>query len=90
MVKLDLSFEILPGFYERIAGRSGLANFNGVIAFSGTIGASYWGIVCVVLFNLSDNEYFVKTDSRIAQMIIEKYFKVKFVEYAELSVPNVQ
>ena len=40
------------------------------------------------MFNLSYNEYIVEIGNQIAQLIIEKYYGVKFVEYNEL--PDTQ
>ena len=83
-----MSFAIPTSFYGKIVGRSGLANIHGIVAFNGTVDADYRGTVCVLLFNLSDNEYIVEIGNRIAQLIIEKCYDVKFVEYNEL--PDTQ
>ena len=40
------------------------------------------------MLNLSDNEYIVEIGNRIAQLIIEKCYDVKFVKYNEL--PDTQ
>ena len=52
-----MSFVISTGFYGKIVGSSGLTNVHDIVAFHGTVDADYRGTVCVVLFNLSDNEY---------------------------------
>ena len=83
-----MSFAIPTGFYGKIVGWSGLANKQGIVAFNGTVDVDYRGTVCVVLFNLSYNEYVVEMGNQIAQLIIEKYYGVKFVEYNEL--PDTQ
>ena len=88
LIKLQLSFAIPIGFYGKIVGCSGLADVQGIVAFNGTADADYRGTVCVVLFNLSDNEYIVEIGNGIAQLIIEKCYDVKFVEYNEL--PDTQ
>ena len=41
LIKLQLSFTILTGFYGKIVGRSGLANKHGIVAFNGTVDADY-------------------------------------------------
>ena len=69
-IKVQLSFAIPSGFYGKIVGRSGLANVHGIVAFNGTVDADYWGTVCVVLFNLSNNEYIVEIINEIAQLLI--------------------
>ena len=40
---------------------SRLGNFKGIFAFNATVDAEYRGIVCVVLFNLSNFSYVVET-----------------------------
>ena len=81
-MRVDLHIAIPKGFYGRIVGRSGLANSYGVFVFSGTIDADYRGVVCVVLFNLSDEDCEVRKGNRIDQIIIERCYAVKFVEYS--------
>ena len=75
-------------FYGKIVGRSGLANAQGIVAFNGTVDTDYRGTVCVVLFNLSDNEYVVEIGNRIAQLIIKKSYDVRFVEYSDCLTHN--
>ena len=54
LIKIDLSVEIPKGYYGRVAGRSGLAKFQGIFAFNSTVDSEYTGNVCVSLFNLSN------------------------------------
>ena len=65
LIKTDLCLEIQKGYYGRVVGRSGLANFKGLFAFNGTVDAQYRGNVCVVLFNLSNFNYVVEIDRAI-------------------------
>ena len=65
LIKTDLCPEIPKGYYGRVVGRSGLANFKGLFAFNGTVDAQYRGNVCVVLFNLSNFNYVVEIDRAI-------------------------
>ena len=88
LIKLQLSFAILTGFYGKIVRRSGLANVRSIVAFNGTVDADHQGTVCAILFNLSDNEYIVEMGNRIAKLINETCYDVKFVEYNEL--PDTQ
>ena len=81
-----MHFELV--FYGKIVGRSGLANVHSIVVFNCTVDANCQETVCVVLFNLFDNEYIVEIGNRIARLIIEKYYDVKFVEYNEL--PNTK
>ena len=74
MIKLDLNIAIPECYYGRVVGRSGLANTPGFIVHDGVIDSDYHCIACVVLFNLSDEEYLVKTANRITQLTIERCF----------------
>ena len=66
------------GYYGEICPCSGLAVRNGILAFNGIIDSGYLGIVYVLLFNLSDKEYFIKKGDRIAQIIFKKFENVSF------------
>ena len=85
LIKTDLCPEIPKGYYGRVVGRSGLANFKGLFAFNGTVDSEYRGIVCVVLFNLSNFTYDVEIGNWIGQFIFEKRNDIKFAEYNSLS-----
>ena len=76
---------IPEGCYGRIVGRSGLANTHGITVHNGTTASDYRGIVCVVLFNLSNEKYVVETGNRIGQLIIERCYTPKFVEVNEFN-----
>ena len=84
-IKLDSNITIPEGYYERIIRHSGLASTRVIIVQNGTIDSDYCGIVYVVLFNLSDEEYLVETGDRIAQLIIERCFMPKFVKVSEFT-----
>lgn len=56
----------------RVAPRSGLAAKHGIDTMAGVIDADYRGPVGVILANLSDVDFEVKTGDRIAQLIVEK------------------
>ena len=72
LIKIKLSFVIPTGFYGKIVERSSLANVRGISEFNGTVDTDYRRTVCVVLLNLSNNEYIVEIGNLIAQLIIEK------------------
>ena len=84
LIKTDFRFEIPKGYYGRVVGRSGLANFKGILAFNETIDSEYTGNVCVVLFNLKSFNYVVEIGNRIGQFWVEKRNNIKFVEYNSL------
>ena len=45
---------------------------RGIVAFSGTIDSGYRGIIYVLLFNFSHDDYIVEKGNRIAQIIFQK------------------
>ena len=85
LIKVELNFAILSGFYGWIVGRSGLANVHGIVAFNCTVDVDYQETVWIILFNLSNIEHDIKVGNPIVQLIIEKCYDVKFVEYNELT-----
>lgn len=61
-----------PGYYGRVAPRSGLAVKNFIDVGAGVIDEDYRGEVKVLLFNFSDQDFQVKTGDRIAQLVCEQ------------------
>ena len=85
LIKTNLCLEIPKAYYERIVGRSSLANFKEIFVFNGTVDSECRGNVCVVLFNLSNFTYVVEIGNRIGQFIVGKRNDIRFVEYNSLS-----
>ena len=52
--------------------------------------SDYRGDVWVVFFNLSNEEYTVRTGNRIAQLIIEEYIAPKFVLVNEFTKRDME
>jgi dUTP pyrophosphatase len=73
IIQLDISMEIPPGYYGRIAPRSSLAVKNHINVHAGVVDSDYRGAVAVVLFNHGTSPYLVKPGERVAQMIITPY-----------------
>jgi len=72
LIKTNLSMEITPGYYGRIAPRSGLAYKNGIDVLAGVIDSDYRGDIGVILYNTDANiDFNVKKGDRIAQIIFE-------------------
>ena len=78
LISIGLSMQIPLGYCGKIYSRSGLANEHGIVAFNGIIDPGFSGVVKVLLFNLSDEEYLVQKGTRIAQMIFVKTENVVF------------
>ena len=85
----------LPKFYEaQIRPRSGLAINNGITVLNspGTIDSDYRGEVKVILINLSNEEFIVKKNMRIAQMVVSKHENVEFqkVDFLDVTERNAR
>lgn len=72
MAKTGLAVAIPPGFYGRIAPRSGLAAKNGLDVLAGVIDSDYRGEICCLLYNTSDEVIKLAAGSKICQLIIEQ------------------
>lgn len=81
-------FIALPvGFEAQVRPRSGLAIKKGVTVLNspGTIDADYRGEICVILVNLSQDDFVVNDGERIAQMVIARHEKVEWSAVESLS-----
>jgi dUTP pyrophosphatase len=72
MARTGLAVAIPPGFYGRIAPRSGLAAKNGLDVLAGVIDSDYRGEVCCLLYNTSDEVIQLAAGSKICQLIVEQ------------------
>lgn len=71
-IETNISVEVPPGHYGRVAPRSGLAVKSGINVLAGVIDADYRGKIGVVLVNHSHDPFAVKVGDRCAQLILEK------------------
>ena len=78
LVSIGLRMQIPLGYCGKIYPRSGLANKHGIVAFNGTIDSGFLGVIKIILFNFSTEEYLVQKGTRIAQMIFSKSENVVF------------
>ena len=86
LVSLDLRMVVPKGYFFRISPRSGFALNDGIIAFSGKVNSGYTGIIYVLLFNFSANDFLVEKGNCIAQIIFQKYEEVSFVEVETVDI----
>ncbi len=73
----------LPVGYEaQVRPRSGLALKKGITVLNspGTVDADYRGEICVILINLSQEEFVIEDGERIAQMVIAAHAKADWEE----------
>jgi len=81
LIKTGLYLEIPVGYEAQIRPRSGLAINKGVTVLNspGTIDADYRGEVCIILINLSKENFVIKDGERICQMVIAKHEKAEWI-----------
>jgi len=80
MIPTGISVSIPPGYEAQIRPRSGLAIKHGIgiLNSPGTIDADYRGEIKVILFNFGVEDFIIRPNMRIAQMIVSKHEKLKF------------
>ena len=80
VVKTGLFISLQQGYEAQIRPRSGLALKKGITVLNspGTIDADYRGEIGVILINLSDLDFEIKTGDRIAQMIIANHETIEW------------
>lgn len=80
VVPTGLYIALPVGYEAQIRPRSGLALKKGITVLNspGTIDADYRGEICVILANLSSEEFIVEDGDRIAQMVIASYQQVEW------------
>ena len=76
-VSIGLCMQIPLEYCGILYSRSGLAN-KGIIVFNGVVDPGFLGEIRVLLFNLSDKEYYVEKGTRFAQIIFHKTVNVSF------------
>lgn len=70
--RTGLAVAIPPGFYGRIAPRSGLAAKSGLDVLAGVIDSDYRGEVRCLLYNTGDETINLPAGSKICQLLIEQ------------------
>lgn len=79
LIDTGLYLAIGNGLTGFIMGRSSLA-LMGVMCFNGVVDSDYTGEIRVILLNLGTEPIFLKAFSRIAQMVLLKYYVGVFNE----------
>ncbi|CCQ93064.1 Deoxyuridine 5'-triphosphate nucleotidohydrolase [[Clostridium] ultunense Esp] len=82
LMPTGLYISIPNGYEAQIRARSGLALKHGISLANGigTIDSDYRGEIGVILVNLSKEEYTINRGDRIAQLVVIKYERAKFIE----------
>ena len=88
IVPTGLSVELPDGYEALIYARSGLAYRDGITMANGTgvIDADYRGEYGVLIVNLSNDDFVIEPNARIAQLVISQYERVSWVETDDLSI----
>ena len=87
LVKTGLFMELPAGYEAQVRPRSGLALKKGITVLNspGTIDADYRGEICVILINLSQEDFVIGDGERIAQMVIAKCEQAEVIQVEELT-----
>lgn len=87
LIPTGIKIELEHGFEAQIRPRSGISIKHGISLVNcvGTIDEDYRGEVCIPIINLSNEEYTIQPNERIAQMIIARVEKAQIKVVQSLS-----
>jgi dUTP pyrophosphatase len=88
LIRTGIAIELPAGFVGLVHPRSGLATKHGITIVNtpGTIDSEYRGEIMINLINLDPIEVFsAEAGSRIAQLIVQEFCAVNFVESEQLN-----
>ena len=90
LIPTGIKMEIPFGYEVQVRPRSGLAIKHGITLVNspGTIDSDYRGEVGIILINLSNEEYKIHPKERIGQLVLQKVYKMEFVESESLEESN--
>ncbi|MCQ2159145.1 MAG: dUTP diphosphatase [Bacteroidales bacterium] len=82
MVPTGLFVQIPQGYEIQVRPRSGLAAKKGISVLNapGTVDADYRGEICVILVNLSSEDFTIERGERIAQLVLAKHEVIEWEE----------
>ncbi|MBQ9675002.1 MAG: dUTP diphosphatase [Bacteroidaceae bacterium] len=86
LIPTGLYISLPAGYEAQVRPRSGLAIKKGITVLNspGTIDADYRGEICIILINLSQEEFVVNDGERVAQMVIACHEQAEWVEVEAL------
>lgn len=86
LIPTGLYIQLPEGYEAQIRPRSGLAIKKGITVLNspGTIDADYRGEICVIIVNLSAEEFEINDGERICQMVIAAHAQAEWVEVTAL------
>jgi dUTP pyrophosphatase len=86
LIPTGLFIELPAGYEAQIRPRSGLAIKKGITVLNspGTIDADYRGEICIILVNLSTEDFIINDGERICQMVIASHAQAEWIVVNEL------
>jgi len=87
LVKTGTKVDIPSGYFGSIRDRSSLA-LKGIMVGGGVVDNDFRGEVGVILRNISRRIVYIKRHDRVAQMVIQPYFKPVLEEAKSLSATS--
>jgi len=86
LVSTGISVAISNDYEIQIRPRSGLAAKNNISVLNtpGTIDSDYRGEIKIILFNHGNDDFIIKNNDRIAQMVLMPVHKINFEEVDDL------
>lgn len=86
-ISIGLAIELPQGTFGGIYARSGLATKMGLAPANcvGVLDSDYRGAVIIALHNSSKEVRYIEHGERIAQLIVQPYTPIQFVEVDELT-----
>jgi len=86
LIPTGLFISLPAGFEAQVRPRSGLAIKKGITVLNspGTIDADYRGEICIILINLSQEDFVINDGERVAQMVIARHEQAEWVEVETL------
>lgn len=90
LIPTGLFIELPVGYEAQIRPRSGLAIKKGITVLNspGTIDADYRGEICIILINLSSEDFIIEDGERICQMVIAAHEQAEWVEVDSLDATD--
>lgn len=85
LITTNVAFDLEYGWEAQIRPRSGMAYKNGVVAHWGSGDSDYRGQIGVVLFNNSDEPFYVDHGMRVAQVAFAQVPAVQLMPVTSLS-----
>ena len=87
IVPTGIRIELPDGYEAQVRPRSGLALQHGIgiLNAPGTIDADYRGEIRVILFNLGQDQFTIRSGDRIAQLVFNEVVQGQFIVVEQLN-----